>query len=187
MSKVMELVRMVIQSSNLRFKNFCWLELNVELFRNFLTIVIAISCHLPICSKKFNVLCHQTAKMYTQYYNWYYMPATLRKIVMHGAKFIENNILPVEMFAEEPFEARNKNYKCYWEQNSRKFCWEAIIQDMISRLIDSSDPCLTPFSSSSRLQKGKRLPLLSVVIELLVLLEIPEKILLMSLVWYLTK
>lgn len=151
------------------------LGLNLELVRNLSTILIALSSHLPINPHKFEVLCHQTAKIYIQYYKWYLMPATLHKILIHGKAIIENSILPVGMFAEEASEARNKSYKSFRERNSRKCSRKATMEDIFFRSMDSSDPLIASLSLSSRLQKRKKLPLPSAVIELLALPEIPKE------------
>lgn len=150
------------------------LGLNVDLVRNFQTILIALSCHLPIDSSKFKSLCTETAKIYVDHYGWYYMPATLHKILIHGAAIIENSVLPVGMLAEEASEAQNKNYKRYREQNSRKCSHEATMEDVFLRSMDSSDPCIASLSLTSRLQKRKRLSLPPAVIALFALPALPN-------------
>lgn len=51
------------------------LGLNEELIQNFQTILIALSCQLPIDATKFENLCISTAKIYVSHYNWYPMPS----------------------------------------------------------------------------------------------------------------
>ncbi|EFN87192.1 hypothetical protein EAI_06624, partial [Harpegnathos saltator] len=58
--------------------------LNDKLLYNFKTILIALSCHLPIDPLKFQI-CVTTAELYVKNYNWFPMPSTLHKILMHGA------------------------------------------------------------------------------------------------------
>jgi hypothetical protein len=40
-------------------------------------------------------------------YGWYYMPASVHEILIHGAKIIEAAILPVAQLSEEAQEACN--------------------------------------------------------------------------------
>lgn len=100
------------------------LELDCSLLCNLKTILVALSCHLPIDPVydpviRFDKLCTSTAKIYVDQYSWFPMPSTLHKILMHGADIISMSILPVGMLGEEGSEARNKNYKNYRQFHSR--------------------------------------------------------------------
>jgi hypothetical protein len=54
-----------------------------------------------------------TAKLYIEHYNWYYMPASVHKILLHGADVIKHCLLPIGELSEEASEARNKQYKSF--------------------------------------------------------------------------
>lgn len=130
-----------------------------------------MSSHLPIDPRKFELLCKETLEIYTSNYNWYYMPATLHKILIHGPSIIENSILPVGMLAEEASEARNKHYKNYREFHSRGHSRKATMEDMYLRAMDTSDPKISTESLRARINKNKKLPLPSAVLNVL---AIPE-------------
>ncbi|EFN87480.1 hypothetical protein EAI_09658, partial [Harpegnathos saltator] len=56
------------------------LGLNNQLLRNFRTILIALSFHLPINPALFENLCYSTAEIYVSHYAWFPMPSTVHKI-----------------------------------------------------------------------------------------------------------
>jgi hypothetical protein len=61
-----------------------------------------------------------TAKLYIEHYNWYYMPASVHKILLHDADVIKHCLLPIGQLSEEASEARNKQYKSFREHFTRK-------------------------------------------------------------------
>lgn len=69
---------------------------------------------------EFRIYCLETARLYVQEYDWYYMPTAMHEILMHGYQIIEAMALPIGMFSEEAQEARNKEIKKYRELYSRK-------------------------------------------------------------------
>jgi len=57
-------------------------ELNLELLKRFQTILIAISCQLPLDPLLFGDYCRCTAELYVSIYPWYPMPSTLHKVLL---------------------------------------------------------------------------------------------------------
>ena len=51
---------------------------------NFKTILTAMSQQLPVNPLEFGKLCDSTAQIYVTHYNWYPMPSTLHKILIHS-------------------------------------------------------------------------------------------------------
>ncbi|CAH2088845.1 unnamed protein product [Euphydryas editha] len=80
------------------------------------------------------------------------MSPTVHKILMHGATVISHSILPIGQLSEEAAEARNKHFRLYRLNFSRKFDRVKCNKDIINRLLLSSDPLL----SSNRKQPRKR-------------------------------
>lgn len=143
------------------------LGLNNQLLRNFRTILIALSCHLPIDPTLFENLCYSTAEIYVSNYVWFPMPSTVHKILIHAADIMRNSLLPIGMLGEEASEARNKNYKQYRRDHSRKHDRTANLTDVFNRIMDTSDPIISSLSLDSRKQKKKQLPLPGEVLNLL--------------------
>lgn len=148
------------------------LALDVQMIRNFKKILIALSCHLPIDASKFDELCQSTAKIYVQNYNWYLMPSTLHKILMHGGDVIRTSVLPIGMLGEEASESRNKCYKSDRQHHARKISREANLQDVFYRSMDSTDPIINDISLQSRLKKRNKFWLAKEISDLL---EVPEE------------
>lgn len=72
-----------------------------HLIANLKTILICLSCQLPIHLKKFEAFCFKTAELIIDKYPWLPMTATVQKILIHGSDIIQNTILPVGYFGEE--------------------------------------------------------------------------------------
>ncbi|XP_065658304.1 uncharacterized protein LOC136082822 [Hydra vulgaris] len=58
--------------------------------------------------------------MFAQRYPWYYMPQSLHKILLYGHVVLRRMLLPIGMFSERVQEARNKNFKRFHENYTRK-------------------------------------------------------------------
>ena len=71
------------------------------------------------------------------------MPVTVHKVLLHGTILISTAILPIGQMSEEAQEARNKDIKMYREFHTRKISRKATNQDLLHRLLLSSDPLLT--------------------------------------------
>uniref|UniRef100_A0A2S2Q9M0 Uncharacterized protein n=1 Tax=Sipha flava TaxID=143950 RepID=A0A2S2Q9M0_9HEMI len=94
--------------------------LNIELISRFGVILTTISCGFHTNILAFEKYAMDTAKLYIEHYNWYYMPASVHKILLHGTDVIKHCLLPIEQLSEEASEARNKHYKSFREHFTRK-------------------------------------------------------------------
>jgi len=66
-----------------------------------------------INKKIFSEYSIEPTKMLVKEYPWYYMPASVHKILLHGLSVISAALLPISQMSEEAQEARNKNLKKY--------------------------------------------------------------------------
>lgn len=143
--------------------------LNVELVRKFKIIIEAISSGCSINIEKFSKYALETGKLYVELYGWHPMTPTMHKILIHGATVISHAILPIGQLSEEAAEHRNKHFREYRRNFTRKFSRIACNRDIINRLLISSDPFIT--SCKPKTLTRKKL-FSSETLELL----IPEKI-----------
>ena len=127
------------------------LKLNKELVEKFYIILIMLSSGYDIDSLRFKDFCMETAQIFVQNYPWFYMPSSVHKILLHGYLVIEHMTLPIGMMSEEALESRNKDFKKYREHFTRKCSRQKTNEDLINRLLVSSDPII----SSSRKAKPK--------------------------------
>lgn len=81
--------------------------------------------------------------MYVNLYGWYYMPASVHKILIHGKSIIESFLIPIGDLSEEAQETRNKDFKHFREFNTRKHNRLATNKDIIHKLLISSDPYIS--------------------------------------------
>lgn len=94
--------------------------LDENLIRRFAVILQAIASGEKINTINFSAYAKETAELYVHLYNWYYMPITVHRILIHGVEIIRYAILPIGQLFEEAQEANNKKFKMYRERHSRK-------------------------------------------------------------------
>ena len=128
--------------------------IDIRLINRFRTILEALSSGLPINSYSFQKYTDETASLYLLLYPWYYMPASVHKVLYHGTDIISSCILPIGQLSEEAQEARNKDIRRYRECFTRKTSRIHTNSDLIKRLLISSDPYIS--SLRKPLKKCKR-------------------------------
>lgn len=115
---------------------------DLRLIERFSIILQVLSCGRKIDAAKFESYAFQTAQLYVELYNWYYMPSSVHKILLHGSKIIESFLIPIGLLSEEAQEARNKDFKRIRENHTRKLSRHATNTDLIHKLLISSDAYL---------------------------------------------
>ena len=123
-----------------------------NIIKRFFVILRTISSMEKINVEAFRAYCLETAKLYVSEYGWYYMPASVHKILIHGHLIISSAVLPIGRLSEEAQESRNKDLRKYREHFTRKSSREKCNEDLINRLLVSSDP----FVSSLYGRKSKK-------------------------------
>lgn len=113
------------------------------LIRRFGIILQTLACGKNINIAKFESYALETAELYIKLYPWYYMPSSVHKILFHGSKIIDSYLLPIGELSEEAQEARNKDFKRFREYHTRKHCRSATNEDIIKKLLTSSDPYIS--------------------------------------------
>lgn len=112
-------------------------------------ILQVISCGQATNIDAFRKYLEDTANLYVKLYPWYYMPASLHKLLIHGADIVESASLPIGMLSEEALEARNKDLRKYRECHTRKFSRLQTIIDLFHTLLYSSDPLISNMSKKT--------------------------------------
>ena len=95
-------------------------RLDQIIIQRFAVILQTMTSGSEINTDKFAAYTFEIAQLYSNLYNWYYMPVTFHKISLHGANIIKSFIIPIGRLFEEPQDARNKDVKRYREYNTRK-------------------------------------------------------------------
>lgn len=126
--------------------------ISYDLIYRLKVILETISSGYIIDVEKYDKYALQTARLYVELYPWHPMTPTMHKILIHGAVIIKNALLPIGQLSEEAAEARNKHFRTYRQDYSRKFSRESCNRDIFNRLLLSSDPL---FSSTRTLKKRK--------------------------------
>lgn len=85
----------------------------------------------------------ETAHKLVELYPWFYLPVSVHKILIHGAKVIGSFLIPIGQLSEEAQESRNKDAKHYRSHHTRKFSRVATNTDLLHRLLESSDPLIS--------------------------------------------
>lgn len=114
-----------------------------ELIKRFSVILEIITCNEIIDERKFGEFAYRTAELFVENYEWYNMPSTVHKVLVHGEQIIANAAFPVGVLSEEAQEHLNKDYKRYRIMNSRKCSRTATNEDIFHMMLLSSDPLIT--------------------------------------------
>lgn len=96
------------------------IEINLDLIQRFGNILSVLASGHEINIVAFQTYGIETAKLFVSLYSWYYLPASVHKILLHGAEVIEHALPPIGELSEEVQECRNKDYKTYREHHTRK-------------------------------------------------------------------
>lgn len=122
---------------------------NKELIERFSVIQTALASGKEVDANKFRVYALETAQMFEDKYPWYYMPASVHFILIHGADVMASMELPMGVYSEEALEARNKNIRSFREHRTRKFSTEATMTDLFNRLLLTGDAVFSSFKSTN--------------------------------------
>lgn len=125
------------------------------------SILQVLASGRKVNSEKFDAYCIETAKKLVHLYGWYYLPASVHKILIHGAKIIEHFMVPIGQLSEEAQESMNKIIRQTRAFHSRKNSRISTNTDLLHRLLELSDPLITinrvatnkknePFSNDAR-------------------------------------
>ncbi|KAE8739180.1 hypothetical protein FOCC_FOCC015321 [Frankliniella occidentalis] len=117
--------------------------LDETLLHRLSVILDTLASGLDIDVEKFKTYAHETARLYVQLYPWNYVPSTVHKMLIHGHSAIEAAPVPIGMLSEEGSEALNKYVRNAREFHTRKFSSEATNEDLLKRLLVSSDPAIS--------------------------------------------
>lgn len=132
-------------------------EIDVKLIKRFHTILQVISSPHRINATKFQQYTFQTAKYCVEKYGWYYMPASVHKLLIHGADIVQNALLPIGQLSEEAQESRHKDLKKYRAQSSTKMSRIVTNEDVFDKLLLTSDPYMSTLRIKSSNKKHKKL------------------------------
>lgn len=69
--------------------------LDLEIIKRFYVILRALASEYDINTDEFNTYAFKTAELFISLCPWYYMPATVHKILIHGADVIRSSLLPI--------------------------------------------------------------------------------------------
>lgn len=140
-----------------------------SLIKRFSVILQCLSCGYQIETERFRSYAIDTANLFVQLYGWYYMPASIHKILIHGADVMDTLLIPIGQLSEEVLEARHKECRSFRQYRTRKISRTKTNEDLLHALLLSSDPVI---SSLRKLPQRKSHSLPREVVEIL---KIPEQ------------
>lgn len=68
---------------------------NENLIQRFSIILQTLSCGYKLNPQRFDEYAKDTAKLYVDNYSWFYMPASVHKVLIHGSEMIKHALLPI--------------------------------------------------------------------------------------------
>lgn len=119
-----------------------------ELIECFGLVLRILSSGLKINVDAFKILLKDTLNLYLNLYNWYYLPSSVHKVLVHGCDVIENFDLPIGQLSEDALEARHKEVRKYRLDHTRKSSRVHTNTDLIKYLALTSDPLISNMRST---------------------------------------
>ena len=86
------------------------------------------------------------------------MPAGVHKMLAHSHQVVRDKPVPIGLLSEEAQESRNKDVKNFREHFTRKFSRKITNEDVMRRLLCTSDPVITSLRRSARSKTELDLP-----------------------------
>ena len=84
-----------------------------EILKRLSVVLEVISSYKKVDSKAFHTYAMRTYELMVQKYGWYWVPAGVHRVLMHGARIIDLAPMALGMLSEEAQEARNKDYRYF--------------------------------------------------------------------------
>lgn len=129
--------------------------LDVTIIKNFDVLLRTLCSGFEINLVEFNKLCLETRRLYLSLYSWYYMPATVHKLLIHSTEVVKTAIVPIGQLSEEAQEARNKDCRRFREHNTRKCSRLVTNRDLLNMLIITSDPLINSLREVPKKKSNK--------------------------------
>lgn len=107
------------------------------------TILQCLNSGYNINKTKFEEFALETARQLVAEYPWYNMPASVHKVLVHGANVIDHALLSIGELSEEAAEATNKHIKSFRRNHTRKMSRILTNTDLVNRLLLHSDPLIS--------------------------------------------
>lgn len=150
-------------------------KIDENLIKHFAVILQVISSGNAINIDRFRNYCKETAELFVHHYPWYNMPASIHKLLIHGADICQHfSCLPIGILSEEAAEARNKDFRFAREHHTRKMGRIQTNEDILHTFLITSDPFISHIRPKYAV--SKKLFLFSEATELLDSVEEEEKV-----------
>lgn len=131
--------------------------LDETVVKNFAVILQAIASGQQIDANKFDMFAKKLARLVVEKYPWYYMPASVHKILLHGGEIVKYALLPIGQLSEEAVEARHKEIRRFRHDHSRKINRKLTNVDILHMLLLTSDPYISSLKPVVKRKKEKEL------------------------------
>ncbi|XP_030752406.1 uncharacterized protein LOC115879646 isoform X2 [Sitophilus oryzae] len=115
--------------------------IELPIIERFSNVLAAISCNRIISPESYENYARETAELFHKTYPQFTFSPTVHKILYHGHEYMKQfPFIPVGALSEEPQEARNKDFKRYRTDFSRKISRKDTLEDIFNRFMLTSDP-----------------------------------------------
>jgi hypothetical protein len=115
--------------------------IDADLIKHFAVILQVLSSGQAVNINGFRGYCKEIAELFVHHYPWYNMPASVHKMLIHGADIRKHfSCLPIGILSEEAAEARNKDFRNTRERHTRKTGRLQHNEDITHNFLISSDP-----------------------------------------------
>lgn len=101
---------------------------------------------------------HLKPQSYVSLYNWYYMPASVHKLLLHGGEIVQHALVPIGLLSEDAQEANHKLFRDYRRNHARKSSRILNNEDIFHSLLLASDPIISHLRPNVNPKEKQLLP-----------------------------
>ena len=114
---------------------------------------IALQCGYVVHPEKFGALCNHVDHLLRTYVDWHPIVPSIHLDLIHGQQLAEHFFpIPLGWLSEEALESHNKLEKRFRQDHTAKNSRQKVMETLINRSLDGSDPLVLEASLEDRLK-----------------------------------
>ena len=140
---------------------------NLELINWLKTVLTAVCSGYHLSIDTFTLYCDQTLNVIIEHYDWYKIPPTVHKLLVHGATIAENLELPIGQYSEEAQETQHKELRNARLFHTTKISRLNVMKNLYHYMLARTDPVIST-KSFKKHKSSNGIPLSAEVQSLLI-------------------
>ena len=133
---------------------------NLDVIKDLKTVLIAVCSGYHLHNENFQAFCDKTLELIVRHYDWYVIPPTVHKLLMHGNEIAANLELPIGQYSEEAQETQHKELRYARLFHTCKISRLNVMKNLYHFMLIRTDPAISNISFKKHKSSGggKALP-----------------------------